>query len=65
MLGKIQNIPWVTKIVFSKERGHKVRSCFNVSAEFQYPQNVIEFKIVIKDFQRKKENNSDNDSIFA
>lgn len=49
---------WVTIIMLSKEGEHQIKSCFNVPAKFFYLQNVCEFNIVIKNFQRKKENTS-------
>ena len=45
-------------IMLSKEGEHQIKSCFNVPAKFFYLQNVCEFNIVIKNFQRKKENTS-------
>ena len=44
--------------MLSKEGEHQIKSCFNVPAKFLYLQNVCEFNIVIKNFQRKKENTS-------
>ena len=41
------------KIMLPKGREHLIRSYFNVPVEFCYPQNVSEFNIVIKNFQRK------------
>ena len=65
MFGKIKDFWWVTKIMLSKDREHQIRSCFNVPVEFFYPQNVSEFNIVIENFQRKKENTTDNNNNFG
>ena len=63
LFGKIKDVSWVTKIVLSKEREKNIRSCFDVSVEFFYPQNISKFDVIIENFQRQEKH--DNDSILG
>ena len=40
MFGKINDVSSITKIVLSKDREHSIRSCFDLTEESFYPQNI-------------------------
>ena len=63
LFDNIKDVIWLTKIVLSKQKEGNIKSTFDVSVNFCYPQNVSEFDDLIENVPRKNYNVEDDNII--
>ena len=61
MLGQINEIFWIFKILHSGEREKSVSPCFQQHVNFKYPQTTDEFNMNRTYLQRKRYIDNDTD----
>ena len=66
LFGQIKDVRWLKKFVLSKEREKNIKSTFDVSVNFVYSRNISELGLLIKNFQRnKKFDDDDNKNVIG
>ena len=54
MFGNLKSVDWIWKIKLSKSRQIDISLCFSqMSVEYNYPEDVSDFNIIIESFQRE------------
>ena len=64
MFGKLKSVDWISKITLTKTREEQMPSCFqDTKVNFSSPNDFNEFDVLIENFQRKIENDDNDDNV--